>query len=1176
MTTTKTFCFVIALAAICAFRSQAQVSPPTNPGAETRDYSVAERGAHHRVWKRVEYETAPDGRQVPKVHSYTELETGMHYVGEDGQFHETQEVIESHPGGAVARQGPHKVIFANNLNTYGAIDLETPDGKRLQSHVLGLWYFDSASSQSVLIAEVQDCQGQIVNANQVLYPDAFNGLRASVRLTYTKAGLEQDVILEARPPPPETFGMDPATTRLILMTEFVSPVQPIIETAATGARSGAIPDQRLDFGEMKMGPGKAFTVGEDEPAQQRFSVSKEWTVIDGRSILIEQVSVAEVARELEKISASKPRTAMNSSGGSKLHVVSAKRLLPQPKRAPQDKREMKLAKLENPVRGFLLDYSILSGATNFTFKGDTTYFVANTVNLYGTTTIEGGAVIKYTNYATGFGVQNAEVVCNGPLQCQTAPYRPAIFTAKDDNSVGEPITGSSGSPSGRYGGNAIFCNDVGTPLELRHLQIRYIFNGITIAFGTHEVRDVKFVRVATAFYLGAASVAARNVLIQEAGCVFSGEAGANLYGENLTVNQAGYLYCYSDGGILTLTNSLLVLVTNWGNAFTSVNNATNETGAGVFQTAGAGSHYLATTSPYRNVGTTNISPSLLAELRKKTTYPPIVYSNQTLSAAMTFSPQAQRDTDFPDLGYHYDPLDYAFGGVIANSNLTFTAGTVAAWFELPGSGGPGYGIRLADTRTATFNGTVTEPCTWVRYSTVQEGGNGLWKDKGWLGGITTDGNSSHSGAITATFTRFAGLASDPNHVRDYNALLTMRANHCEFWSAHLSGYAWKQFLTNCLMDRVGYVGAQGGGTVGHVGWRNCTMRGGIVLGQRWSGSTWPVWIENCAFDATALDMNDTSGGSTNITYCDYNGFLNGAARLVITGAHDLVVSTFAWQTNVLGNFYQPTNSPLINTGSVTADLVGLYHFTTQTNQAKETTSQVDIGYHFVAVNLQDEFEIPKSQMTASASSTGFGWLPAYAIDGSLTDPGWHNATQGEDPAWLRIDLAAVFNLKRAAYRPRQYANNGTYLNFAIYATTSSSTNPGDWGVSVASGTWSWPSGEETKTEYLTNAVGRYLFFRRNTSIGDWASANEIWAWASGGLAGRPVDSDGDGLPDYFEDTNGNGSYGSAADLSNWQSADTDGDGVSDYLEFTQGRNPQAAGATPDGGVVSLRVYTPLR
>ena len=52
----------------------------------------------------------------------------------------------------------------------------------------------------------------------------------------------------------------------------------------------------------------------------------------------------------------------------------------------------------------------------------------------------------------------------------------------------------------------------------------------------------------------------------------------------------------------------------------------------------------------------------------------------------------------------------------------------------------------------------------------------------------------------------------------------------------------------------------------------------------------------------------------------------------------------------MGNSYQPVDSALINKGNTNANRLGLYHFTTQTNQVKETNSPVDIGYHYVAVD----------------------------------------------------------------------------------------------------------------------------------------------------------------------------------------------------------------------------------
>jgi len=85
----------------------------------------------------------------------------------------------------------HRVIFAPNLNTTGAIDLLTPDGLRLRSTPVGLAYYDAATGQSVFIAQIKDSTGELVAPNQALYRDAFDGVLADVRLTYTRAGLEQ-------------------------------------------------------------------------------------------------------------------------------------------------------------------------------------------------------------------------------------------------------------------------------------------------------------------------------------------------------------------------------------------------------------------------------------------------------------------------------------------------------------------------------------------------------------------------------------------------------------------------------------------------------------------------------------------------------------------------------------------------------------------------------------------------------------------------------------------------------------------------------------------------------------------------------------------------------------------------------------------------------------------------
>jgi hypothetical protein len=85
-------------------------------------------------------------------------------------------------------------------------------------------------------------------------------------------------------------------------------------------------------------------------------------------------------------------------------------------------------------------------------------------------------------------------------------------------------------------------------------------------------------------------------------------------------------------------------------------------------------------------------------------------------------------------------------------------------------------------------------------------------------------------------------------------------------------------------------------------------------------------------------------------YNAYIGNTNITQRLNPIGPNDIVLTNFTYQSGLLGDFYQPTNSLLINTGSVTADLTTLYHYTTTTNQVKETNSIVDIGYHYVVVD----------------------------------------------------------------------------------------------------------------------------------------------------------------------------------------------------------------------------------
>jgi hypothetical protein len=130
-------------------------------GSRVRPSSaVTERGLHHTVNEHVRV-VEKNGRQQSITNRYTTLATGLHRMV-NGELVEADPVIELHPDGAIADKTQHKVKFLANINNWeGAIDLETPDGKRFLSRPLGVSYFDVASGNSILLAELKDSVGML-------------------------------------------------------------------------------------------------------------------------------------------------------------------------------------------------------------------------------------------------------------------------------------------------------------------------------------------------------------------------------------------------------------------------------------------------------------------------------------------------------------------------------------------------------------------------------------------------------------------------------------------------------------------------------------------------------------------------------------------------------------------------------------------------------------------------------------------------------------------------------------------------------------------------------------------------------------------------------------------------------------------------------------------------------
>jgi hypothetical protein len=364
---------------------------------------------------------------------------------------------------------------------------------------------------------------------------------------------------------------------------------------------------------------------------------------------------------------------------------------------------------------------------------------------------------------------------------------------------------------------------------------------------------------------------------------------------------------------------------------------------------GGGGYYLTSASGFRNQGSSSYAPAGVAT---KTTWPPVLFSNAYVAIATNLPPQAIRDTNAaPDLGYHYDPLDYVFGGCEASS-LTFSAGIAVGWFRTTsGWEHAGYGIFIDNQQTVAFQGTATAPCYWVRLNTVQEQDLSAGYGPGGLDGEDNQygDNIALSPIVQANFLRCTMMANDPGQIaRDDSGYLIFNAKNSEFYSSGLSGDGMSLGLTNCLFDRS--VAGNVQGWVGDFDYLvNCTFHGGgLVLTP--NSTAFPINVVNCSFDGTAISAS-SYGSNTNYAHYDYNAFKNTAGRFPVGGAHDVIVTSgFNWQSSRFGNYYLPTNSPVIDKGGTTADQLGLYQFTTQASQVPETNSIVDIGYHYVATD----------------------------------------------------------------------------------------------------------------------------------------------------------------------------------------------------------------------------------
>ena len=976
--------------------------------AEAPRVVVKDREAHQQRVEIVTTQLDPNGNALSETNSYVQLESGLNFRNAQGEWEESRAEFVSENGWAVAKRGQHKVALYHNLNVEGAVVLHSPEGKRLRSHVYGLAFYDTASGQSVLIASVKDAEAQLVTDNELVYADAFTELAADVRYTYTKAGFEQDIILREQPPAPEQFGFNPETTRLEVWTEFVEAERPgksprtlNPEAVAQGAEAPLV-DEDLSFGELKIGQGRTFALGREDEALSL--VAKNWIETeDGGKFLVETVAVDSVSAGLEQLPAGKGGAQLRKPHRGRLHAGYRAPARPAAREAvqvsiPRLDRGRDVARLDAWSRpGLVLDYVAVSGTFgSYTFQSDETYYLSGNTTVSGAAVIEGGAVFKLNSATSSLTLQ-------GTVNLETTEFRPAIFTAKDDNSVGQTISGSTGNPTlvhyGSTTGALVIQN--GTGMTLQHLRFSHQKQALKFASGTgYTVRHLQVARCQDGIApVNTANV--QNALFVNVDKVVAGTATTTVQGQHWTVNASGQLKGNASATI-NLLNSLLVQLATSPTSptpsfvdtaapVTSVRVLTSN--AGVFQVAGGGAHYLSAASPYRKAGSAGGDTTLVTQLRGMTTEAPLVI-NTAVSVDTAWWRRGQRDLTASDLGYHYPAVDYLVTGATLTAKLTLAEGTVAA-------AAGNHGLRLQGNSQLLSNGRAEAMNTLTRYTALQE--SALAGDTGGSF-FKIDTGYWQRPIIKLAFNRILTAGGyftllDAGSTQPFN---TLQLEHCQLRNIGLNlwpvdTYAVTVTFRNNLFERCNlsvnksYYSANTPLTV--TARNNLFWRGSLAFTFDYSagGNNYYWTFKDNLLDNPTNSLTGASGGTGYVSR-SHNGFVAGTTTAFASGATDKVNLTADYLPNgTLGNRYYPTTvsstslSALIGAGSQTHTAAGLTYFTVKTaafSHENQDTTTVDIGYHYPAQDssgklldsdqdgLADYLEDSNNNGTKQATETG--------------------------------------------------------------------------------------------------------------------------------------------------------------------------------------------------------------
>ena len=424
-------------------------------------YQVVERGADYKVLQKTGVVNGTNWAS-----RYTAVATGLNFRDPaTGQWTESKEQISVLPtGGAVANQARHSVAFPPDIGS-GVLKITTPGGQVLQSRPLCVTLDDGRNT--VVIGVLTNAAGWLTASNQVTYKNCFCGIHADLVCDFKRGGFACSLVFREQPPAPDVYGLSDDDSTIQLVTEFFNTQDPQRIPAASDDWFG-LQDDTLKFSKMTMGQGNAFTVRSQNSQPSTLNPStpvyKNWLHIGRRTFLIEQVPLVYLADELDALPLSADARSAGLRPGALLaanskhsttnpqHSTLASVLPPARPVLADNTNQIQIASTmkssggasvlasRDTEPGVVLDYNLVdSDSGDVTFASGQTYFISG-VNIGGTVIFEGGAVLKFSETSGGMS-------CSGDVVFDTSPEHMAVFTSENDDSAGEPLPWSNGSPT---------------------------------------------------------------------------------------------------------------------------------------------------------------------------------------------------------------------------------------------------------------------------------------------------------------------------------------------------------------------------------------------------------------------------------------------------------------------------------------------------------------------------------------------------------------------------------------------------------------------------------------------------------------------------------------------------------------------------------------------------------